>query len=217
MDRFVIFEMIGTIAFAVSGSFKAVKNRMDLFGVVSLGVITATAGGVMRDMIAGTFPPAAFVHPVYAATAAVTSLIVFLYCYIRYSRGTNLSVEKYRIILLVGDAIGLGIFTTMGMYTVMEKYSMSNGFLIVFSGVVTGVGGGVLRDMMIHELPEIFRKDIYALASIAGGIISLVLFQIGDSTGAIYGGSLMIIIIRLLAAHYQWSLPKIRIVSDDRN
>lgn len=215
MDRFMIFEMIGTIAFAVSGSFTAVKNRMDLFGVISLGVITATAGGVMRDLIAGTFPPAAFVHPVYAATAAVTSAVVFLYSYFRYSRGSvDLPVERYRSILLLGDAIGLGIFTTMGMYTVIEKYSASNGFLCVFSGMVTGVGGGVLRDMMIHALPEIFRKHIYALASIIGGMFSLLLFQTGDSTAAIYGGSAVIIVIRLLAAHYRWSLPKINTVSE---
>ena len=90
MDHFTIFEMIGTIAFAISGALKAVKNKMDLFGVISLGIITATAGGVMRDIIAGSFPPSAFVHPVYVLTAGITSLVVFLYAYFRYTRKAHL-------------------------------------------------------------------------------------------------------------------------------
>ncbi len=209
MDHFTIFEMIGTIAFAISGALKAVKNKMDLFGVISLGIITATAGGVMRDIIAGSFPPSAFVHPVYVLTAGITSLVVFLYAYFRYTRKAHLSFSRYAFMLSLGDAIGLGIFTTMGMHTVIELHGMDNGFLCVFSGMVTGIGGGVLRDMMLHEQPEVFRKYVYALASIIGGIVSYVLFLYGESNIAIYGGSVLIICIRLLAAHYRWSLPKI--------
>lgn len=209
MNHFTVFEMIGTIAFAISGALKAVKYKMDLFGVISLGIITATAGGVMRDIIAGSFPPSAFVHPIYVFTAGITSLAVFLYAYFRYTRKAHLSFSRYASILALGDAIGLGIFTTMGMYTVIKLYGADNGFLCVFSGMVTGIGGGVLRDMMLHDQPEVFRKYIYALASIIGAILAYVLFVYGESNLAVFGGSVVIIVIRLLAAHYRWSLPKV--------
>ncbi len=210
MNDFVsIFEIIGTIAFAISGAMTAVKNHLDLFGIIAIGVITATGGGMIRDIILGSLPPNSFVHPIYVLTAALVSIVVFLIAKDQIRSGRIYDRETFRIILLLGDSIGLGIFTTVGMHTAILKYSADNGFLVVFSGVVTGVGGGLLRDMMIHQLPDIFTKHIYAIASAAGAIVALYLFRWNQEFLAIYGGSFIVIVIRLLSAHYHWSLPRI--------
>ena len=96
------------------------------------------------------------------------------------------------------------------MYTAITRFSADNGFLVIFSGVVTGVGGGFLRDVSIHILPEIFSKHVYAVASIAGALISLYLFRHSDPYTAIYIGTGIIVLIRLLAARYRWSLPRVQ-------
>ena len=204
-----IFEIIGTIAFAISGAVTALKAGMDVFGVMILGVFTATAGGALRDVILGGLPPEAFVHPRYVFASAITALIVFIIMAKQSKNSKENQSEFGRLLLLWGDSIGLGIFTVLGMNQAIKMYGVDNGFLVVFSGVVTGVGGGLLRDMMIHELPAIFRKHIYALASIIGGIVALVFFRMGEDNLAIYIGSFVVLCIRLLAAHYKWSLPKI--------
>lgn len=210
MDSIVtIFEIIGTVAFAISGAITALKAGMDLFGVMTLGVFTATAGGALRDIFLGDFPPEAFVHPVYVLTSALTAIVVFLFMAREIHEHTSHESEVRRILLLWGDSIGLGVFTVLGMNKAIKLFGLDNGFLIVFSGVITGVGGGVLRDMMIHSLPDIFRKHIYALASIIGGVIALFIFRMHHPKLAIYTGSLIVLLIRLLAAHYKWSLPRI--------
>lgn len=208
MDKVItILEIIGTVAFSISGSLTAVKVGFDLFGIIALGVVTATAGGVLRDVILGTFPPTAFVRPVYVLAAAVTAFVIFLI--VRFSKHseTRLATERFRLWLLLGDSIGLGVFTVLGMSEAVSLYSADNGFLCIFSGVVTGVGGGVLRDMMIHSLPDIFVKHIYALASIIGAGAALVFFRYDMAYIAVPAGALVTIAVRLLAAHYRWSLP----------
>lgn len=206
---FFLFEIVGTIAFAFSGAIAAIHNGMDLFGVLMLGIITATAGGVMRDIVLGSFPPAAFIHPIYVGLAALTSLIIFIVFAHMKDAEKALASDRYRRLLLIFDSIGLGVFTVSGMGTAMQLYGVSNGFLVVFSGVMSGVGGGVLRDMMLGGMPMIFRKQIYALASIIGGVCAWVLFLYGHSIAAELGGSMLIFLIRIMAAHFRWSLPRI--------
>ena len=210
MDSIVyVMEIIGTVAFAVSGAVAAVRSEMDVFGVTMLGIITATAGGIFRDIILGINPPDAFIHPVYVGAAALTSLIVF-YGYWYFIRHGMASSLHYKRLLLLGDSIGLAIFTTSGMNTAIRSYGADNGFLIIFSGVLTGVGGGVLRDLMLRQMPVIFRKQIYAMASIIGGLAAWILFQLGWPVAAMFAGSGLIIVIRLMAAHFRWSLPRIQ-------
>jgi uncharacterized membrane protein YeiH len=209
-DFVVLFDIIGTVAFAISGAITGAKYNYDLFGVTALGVLTATAGGILRDVILGSFPPAAFVDPVYVLTAAVTSVIVFYIVKAEIKSGKTYDSDAFRFVLLLGDSIGLGIFTTTGINIAIVKYGCTNGFLAVFSGVVTGVGGGVLRDMMVNTLPEIFTRHIYAVASIVGGVIAWVLMKYGMTAQGIYGGAFLIVLIRFLAEHYRWSLPKLR-------
>lgn len=210
MSQYItILEMIGTIAFAISGSLVAVNAHMDVFGIVVMGVITATGGGVLRDIILGQFPPVAFQNPVYVAVAALTSLIVFVAIYYgvhpRDERGNN----NFRSLLLIMDAIGLAIFTVMGVNAAWQLNVEKNHFLCVFSGVLTGVGGGLIRDMTVNAVPYIFSKHIYAIASIIGAEVCVLLMQAGQTFSAIWVGAIVILIIRILAARYRWSLPKI--------
>lgn len=209
MSQYImILEMIGTVAFAISGALVAFNAHMDLFGIVVLGVITATGGGILRDILLGQLPPLAFRNPLYVAVAAVTSIIVFIALYYGVHSKDEKSTNSLRTTLLVLDSLGLAIFTVMGVNSAWGLFEEKNRFLCVFSGVVTGVGGGLLRDMTVNALPYIFSKHIYAIASIIGGEICVLLLQAGDAFSAIWIGAAVILIIRLLAAHYRWSLPK---------
>lgn len=202
------FEMIGTVAFAISGALVAINSNMDLFGIIALGVITATGGGVMRDVVLGQLPPMAFRNPIYVLVAAVTAIIVFIAVYYGVHSRNEKDKNNFKTLLLVLDSVGLAIFTVMGVNSAWELTAEKNRFLCVFSGLVTGVGGGLLRDMTVNALPYIFSKHIYAIASMIGGEVCVLLLQAGQPIPAIWLGAFVILIIRLLAAHYRWSLPK---------
>ena len=199
-----VFEIIGTVAFSVSGAMTGLKKNMDIFGVMILGVITAIGGGVIRDLVLGITPPGTFGRPVYAIVATVTAIITFLPAVHRLIT-RNQHIRDF--VLLVLDSLGLGVFTVVGIQT---AYSVSTGrgaFLVVFVGVITGVGGGVLRDVLAGEKPYIFVRHIYACASIAGAVACIIIWRF-NSTAAVISGAAIIFVIRMLAAHFRWSLPK---------
>ena len=152
MSNILVFvlELIGTVAFAVSGAIVGIKKQMDLLGVIVLGVCTAVGGGIVRDLILGITPPATFQDPVY--------------------------------------------------YTL---------FLTVFVGLITGVGGGVLRDVFSGERPYIFVRHFYACASIIGALICALCWNRLGANAAMLFGAAAIVVLRLLAAYYHWSLPKL--------
>lgn len=156
-------ELIGTVAFSISGAITAMKKNMDIFGVMILGLTTAVGGGIIRDLILGITPPATFRDPLYAATALITAILVFLpwvrRLFQRYRRA-------YDLLMLAMDSIGLGIFTVIGVQAAFAQSGSYNLFLLTFVGVITGVGGGVLRDIMAGNTPYIFVKHIYACASL---------------------------------------------------
>ena len=201
----LILEIIGTVAFAVSGAMTGLSKKMDIFGVVILGLTTAVGGGMIRDLVLGLTPPAMFTNPIYAAVAAVVSVIVFLPAVRRwltaYSRASDL-------VMLVMDSLGLGVFTVVGIQRADTATDHRGLFLLVFVGVVTGVGGGLLRDVMAGQTPYIFVKHVYASASIIGAILCAALWAPLGATMAMILGASVILTIRLLAAHYHWSLPK---------
>lgn len=201
----LILEIIGTVAFAVSGAMTGLSKKMDIFGVVILGLTTAVGGGMIRDLVLGLTPPAMFTNPIYAAVAAVVSVIVFLPAVRRWLTAYGRVRE---ILMLVMDSLGLGVFTVVGIqraYTATDHRGM---FLLVFVGVVSGVGGGLLRDVMAGQTPYIFVKHVYASASIIGAILCAALWAPLGATMAMILGASVILAIRLLAAHYHWSLPK---------
>ncbi len=205
MQTFIfILEIIGTIAFAISGAMTALKKNMDMFGVAILGLTTAVGGGAVRDVILGITPPRMFSSPIYASVAICVSLVIFLPS-IRRLLMRNQMLYDYT--LFVMDSLGLGIFTVMGISTAYGVSVEYNVFLLVFVGVITGVGGGLMRDMMAGNTPYIFVKHIYACASIAGALVCVLLWKPMGQSFAMFAGALVVVVIRFLAAHFQWSLP----------
>ena len=201
----LIFEIVGTISFAVSGAMIALKHKMDIFGVTILGLVTAVGGGVIRDIILGATPPATFANPTYALVAVATSFIMFLPA---VRRGLNKKQWIYDHVLRIMDSIGLGIFTVVGINMACEGEYGSNVFLLLFVGVITGIGGGVLRDVLAGDTPYIFVKHFYATASLIGAACYIAVHgYFGDTLAMIVGAS-VIVVLRLLAAHYKWSLPR---------
>ena len=204
MTLFVAFEILGTIAFAVSGAVVAISKKMDIFGVAILGMTTAVGGGILRDLILGITPPAAFQSPGYALTSIAVSMLVFLP---PVRRLLHWNEKLYDTALLLFDAIGLGIFTVIGVQTAYIATGELNAFLAIFVGVVTGCGGGVMRDVFAGSSPYIFVKHFYATASLLGAVACLLLWNIGQMPAMLIGAAVTLT-LRLLAAHYRWSLPK---------
>ena len=201
-----IFEIIGTVSFAISGAALGIKKKMDIFGVTILGIITAVGGGVIRDLILGRTPPATFENPIYALVAMAVSLITFL-PFVR-KLVADKAIKAYNIFMLITDSVGLGIFTVIGIKAANSLSLGHNIFLAIFVGVVTGCGGGVLRDIIADEKPYIFVKHFYATASIIGAIACSVLWSVVGEITAMLIGAGVVILLRLLAAHFRWSLPK---------
>ena len=199
-----ILEIIGTAVFAASGALAGLQRQLDAFGVVILGVCTACGGGVIRDLTLGITPPVMFCQPVYALVAMGVSALVFLPA-VRHL----LAVESraYELVMLWLDSIGLGLFTVVGVQCAFQQAENYNLFLLVFVGVITGVGGGLMRDMMAGEEPYIFVKHIYACASLVGGICCVWLYRSIGRLPAVFIAAFVVMAIRFLAAHFRWNLP----------
>ena len=201
---FAIFEILGTVSFAISGAMEAIRHKMDLFGVAMLGLITAIGGGVLRDVVIGATPPRVFRDPSCAIIAIVVSLLVFVV--LRISKRKNIhSGKALEALYLTADTLGLGVFTVLGIQSAGE----GNTALLLFVGMITGVGGGVMRDVLAGTVPSIFRKHIYALASLAGALADILLMDAAGSEIAMLAGFGTVVLIRLLAVKFRWNLPRI--------
>ena len=201
---FLILELVGTLAFAASGAISGLKKNMDVFGVCILGLTTAVGGGVIRDLLLGITPPGTFQDPIYAVVALLTSLVLFLP---RIRRLLMWDQRLYDLVLLIMDSAGLGIFTVAGIRIAYEHAARPTLFLLVFVGVVTGVGGGVLRDVLAGDTPYIFVKHVYASASLAGALACVVLWPLVGEMAAMLCGSALVVAVRILSAHFRWNLP----------
>lgn len=201
-------ELLGTVAFSISGAMLAVKKRLDVFGILFLGVVTALGGGTIRDLLLGITPPRMFYNVEYVLIALLSALTVFLV--IRLTHGQGLwSGHALDNLLTFSDALGLGIFAIIGTQAGISAGYEDNAFLCVFLGMVTGVGGGVLRDIMCADIPFVLRKHIYAVAAILGGSTYYLLIRLGvGSTFSSLVGMSATVLLRLLAWHYRWNLPK---------
>ena len=199
-----ILEIIGTAVFAASGALAGLQRQLDAFGVVILGVCTACGGGGIRDLTLGITPPVMFCQPVYALVAMGVSALVFL------PAGRHLlAVESraYELVMLWLDSIGLGLFTVVGVQCAFQQAENYNLFLLVFVGVITGVGGGVLRDVLSNQKPYIFVKHFYACPTLIGALLCALCWQhLGDIPSMLLGAA-VILVLRLCAAHFRWGLP----------
>lgn len=159
-----LLDLLGTAVFALTGALRAVTHKLDLMGAAVLAVVTALGGGMIRDALIGHHPPAAFVDQSYLIIAMVTGALTFFW-------GRRLDEQEPWIIAF--DALGLGVFTLVGAYVADQAGLSAVG--IVFIAMLTATGGGVLRAMLVSEIPFILRKEVYASASLAGALLYLLL------------------------------------------
>ena len=199
MEIQYIFEILGTIVFAISGASAAdEKSGNDWFGVTFVGFITAIGGGSLRDMLLGSYP-LVWISDVNFIYAIIAGIVIM--------RILHNSIDKYRRELALFDTMGIALFTVLGTAKTIDL-----GFhpvIAAIMGMFTAVMGGVLRDTLINETPVLFKKEIYATACLAGAILFLTLDQleIERNINFIISG-VLIVVIRLLAVYYKWSVPK---------
>ena len=204
-------EILGTVAFSISGAIEAMKKEMDMLGVLVLGLVTAVGGGVLRDVLIGQIPPAAFQNSRNALIALGTSFTAFLIGLHISKKQSAAHSNIWNQILLVSDAVGLGAFTVLGISFVQENSNYENTALLLFVGVITGVGGGLMRDIFAGNVPYIFRKHVYATASIAGAVTYICIERYGYQELAALASLLLVLCLRLLAARFQWNLPRVHL------
>lgn len=209
-----LFDLIGTIAFAISGAFVGIRKGMDIFGVNVLAVTTACGGGLMRDLIIGSIPPQMFRNPFFVMVAIVVANVVFLLMYLHRHMPRKVA-PLYDKLLFWFDSLGLAAFTVDGVMAGIAMGYGDNEFLICFLGFMTAVGGGALRDVLAGQTPDIFRKHVYAVAAIAGAVLMVALLRLFESEQiAMLGGFLLVPVLRFLAAHFRWNLPKVKMDED---
>ncbi len=196
-----ILDLFGTMAFAVTGAFKAIEHKSDIVGIIILSTITGVAGGVIRDIIFGKFPPTVVINPLYLVVTVVTGIVIF----ILYP-----SIKIHWNLFLKFDAVGLGVFTIIGASIAYNIFGL-NFLTMAFAGVLTAVGGGILRDVFVNEVPLVFVKELYASTSFIGVIILFVMLVMGINLySATIPSILAVTSIRLLAMKYNWNLPRAR-------
>ena len=201
IDGFIsILDYLGTIAFAVTGASKANAHKADIFGIIVLATVVGVGGGVTRDVIFGRFPTA-FSDPIYITLTVIVGITMF-FLYVKF--------KKKMGVWLVFDAVGLGVFSILGASIAYQVVGLE--FLpMLFGGMITAIGGGILRDVFVREIPIVFVKEVYAVASIIAIVVFYVILssgvdiQIASIIGIVVGTG-----IRLLAMKYNWNLPKVR-------
>lgn len=203
-DPFALLAVIGTVAFALSGGAVAVRAGMDWLGVIVLAVITAVGGGTLRQVLLGQYPLSWVSEPWPLAVAAITGVLVIVVGH----RIPHVALDSPRS-FLVADAAGLAAFTVTG--TLASLAAGVSGWIAIVLGVVTGAGGGVLRDILARRRPLILIGQIYALASLAGAAVVVLLADAGaDEAVTRWVGVAIVFVVRLAAIRWKWSLPAFR-------
>lgn len=195
-----VFDLIGTFVFASSGALVARKAKLDLFGAFVLSLAAGTAGGILRDVLVGFTPPIALTEWRYPVTALAAMAAVAL-------RGEFLETRLKRPITML-DALGLGLFATTGTWRALDASLPV--VTALFVGVITAVGGGVVRDMLVARVPVVLHREIYALAAaVASGLV--VIAEVMDVDRVIAGVAAVGVTasLRLVAAYKSWNVPKI--------
>lgn len=203
-----LLDLVGTVAFAVSGAFVGFHGRMDVFGVIVLSIATACGEGLLRDLVVDAHPPLMFTSSVFLAVAVLTALFTFLmlYRHARLSRGTR---HFYAGIYFWFDTLGLAVFTVDGVNVGMAHGYADNLLLLTFLGVLTGVGGGAIRDVLARRVPDVLIRDVYATASISGAAVMAAMVRYGCSPQwSMVAGFLLVVVLRVLAVRFRWNLPR---------
>lgn len=193
----VALDLIGTSVFALSGAAEGVKHRLDLFGVLVLSFAAATAGGILRDVLIGSIPPAAISDLRYIFVPVFAGLVVFLAPRI---------VDRLRHAVLLFDAAGLTLFVISGTYKALS-FNL-NSVAAVLLGVLTGIGGGIVRDLLVQEIPTVLRREIYAVAGLAGGLVVVLGHHWHlPPTVVVIVAAILCFGLRLISIRRHWQLP----------
>ena len=188
------------MAFAVTGAFKAIEKKSDIVGILLLATITGVAGGTIRDVVMGEFPRS-IADPSYVIVTVLSGTVIFFL----YSR-----LKKHWNLFLKFDAIGLGVFTVIGATFAYNIFGL-NFLAILLAGMLTAIGGGIIRDVIVQQVPIVFVKEFYASASFVGiAIFYLILLVISEIYLATVVGIVMTTSLRLVAMKYNWNLPRVK-------
>ena len=192
--------MIGTVAFAISGALIAIEKDLDYYGIGFFAMITAVGGGILRDVLINQRLPIALENPIYVIISLVSAVIVVAF----YKKIVN-----YSNVIQFFDAIGLAAFTAIGA-EVAIKNNLEMPFVIITLAVMTGTGGGILRDVFAQEIPFVFRKEVYAVASIIGAICFIIIYNFFGNDIALYSCFAITLIIRLFCFKKNIHLKKVK-------
>lgn len=204
LTLFFILDLLGTIAFAISGALTAMNRRLDLFGIFIIAFVTAIGGGTIRDILIGS-TPVWMENVIYIYLIGMVTIFSILF-------RNRLNYLKKSLFLF--DTIGLGIFTITGVEIGIK--TGLNPIISITLGAITGTFGGVIRDILCNDIPIIFRKEIYATACLVGGLAFVLLYESGVNTDVIYVvTSLTVILIRLLVVKYEISLPSFYLSAEE--
>ena len=206
MEFISLMEIIGTVAFAVSGALVAIEKKLDYYGIVFLAIITAVGGGIVRDVLIDLRLPVALANPLYVLISTGTAALVI----VGYKK-----LVKHRNILLFFDAIGLAAFTAIGAEAA-RIHDVYTPFVVITLALLTGTGGGILRDVFAKEIPFVFRKEVYAVASIIGAIVFMAsLHVLKDVMPAMYICFGATLAVRLVAIKMNWHLAKVTAIEEE--
>lgn len=192
-----ILELVGIVAFAASGALVGVSKRFDIFGVCVVGVFTGIGGGIVRDILLGIHPPTSLTNWLLFGTAAATSMVVFF---------LHSALGKLRREILVLDALGMGLFASTGAVIALD--AGAGALASVLIGATAAIGGGILRDVLVNEVPLLLHRDLYAIPALLGAAIVVAGTSAGltDDTSLVIG-TVVASGLRLLALWRSWSLP----------
>jgi uncharacterized membrane protein YeiH len=196
----LVLDLVGTFVFALSGGAAGAKLRLDLFGVFVMSFAAATAGGIMRDMLIGAVPPAALSDWRYLGVSIIAGLVAFFW----FPRSERL--RKLNNLVLVFDAAGLAVFAVAGTQKALG-YGL-NPVTALLLGMLTGIGGGILRDLLLNEIPTVFHSELYAVAALAGGLVVVTGHVLNfPPTATAITGALLCFGLRMIAIRRGWRLP----------
>lgn len=193
-------DLVGTFVFALSGATAGARRRLDIFGVLVLSFVAANSGGIVRDLLIGATPPAAISDWRYLAVSILAGLLIFFWYPL---------INRLRNAVLIFDGAGLALFCVAGAQKALVFGA--DPWAAALLGMLTGIGGGVARDVLLNDVPAVFRSDIYALAALAGASVVV----LGDAlqwptTATAVGGAALCFGLRLAAIRYGWHLPTAR-------
>src|ERR1041384_4605462 len=192
-----VLDLVGTFVFALSGAVSGVKHRIDLFGELVLSFVAATAGGITRDVLIGAVPPASIQDWRYITLSIIAGVVTFFWYPV---------IAKIKSPVQIFDALGLGLFAVTGAGTAIA-FNLGPGAAVLM-GMLTGIGGGIARDLLVSEVPVVFTAELYAVAALAGAAVVVfgnAVFPRSAPVAAI--GGIICVVLRLMAIRNGWKLP----------